>query len=392
LRQLLVAGEIAIAVVLLIGATLALRSFDRLLHKSLGFQPDHLVTLQIEFPKFRFADEQQAIAFVHQVLDGLRAVPGVAIASAGLVFPMSDEIAETTFETEATAADPNLGEQPALGNRVAPDFFRSLSIPILAGRDFTDADSKGSTPVFIVNEALARKYFGTIDVVGKRFSTRRESGRPRWGEIVGIVGNVREATPSVQTKPQVYAPFYQVRAATGVYLVVRSKGDPLSIVPALQERIWTVDKNQPIILIKTVKSQIAEVNAASGSEGFLLGIFAMLGFILAVVGVYGVMSYLASLQTRDIGIRVALGAARSQILGLLISQGIKLTLAGVLLGVLCGLALSRFMQSFLFEISPTDPLTFMSIAVLLSSVGLAACYIPARRATKVDPMISLRYE
>lgn len=392
LQRSLITGEVAIAAILLIGATLALRSLDRLLHQNLGFQPDHLVTFEIEFPKFRFASEGQAIAFVEQVLDRSRAVPGVIATSAGLVFPMSDEIAETTFETEATVADPNLGEQPALGNRVAPDFFRTLGIPMLAGRDFTRADTKGSRPVFIVNEALARKYFGSMDVIGKRLSTRRESGHPTWGEIVGVVGNVREATANGETKPQIYAPFFQIRNATAVYVVVRSNSDPLAVVPAVEERIWAVDKNQPIISIKTVKAQIAEVNGSRVSQSILLAVFAVLGCALALVGVYGVMSYLVSLQTRDIGIRIALGADRRQILGSVISQGMQLTLAGVLIGLVCGLVLTRFMQSLLFLISPTDPVTFASIAILLTIVALVACYIPARRATKVDPMISLRYE
>jgi predicted permease len=392
LRQLLVIGEVALAAILLIGATLAMRSFDRLLRQNLGFQPNHVVTLQIEFPKFRLANEQQAIAFVQQVLDGTRGIAGVTSASAGLVFPMSDEIAETTFETEATAADANLGEQPALGNRVAPDFFRSMGIPLLAGRDFTDADARGNSPVFIVNEALSRKYFGSLDIIGKRFSTRRESGHPAWGEIVGVVGNVREATPYAEPKPQIYAPFYQTRIATGVYLIVRTKADPLAIVPALQDRIWAVDKNQPIIAIKTVEAQIAEVNATNGAQGILLSIFSALGFILALVGVYGVMSYLVSLQTREIGIRMALGADRGQLLRSVIVHGLKLTLSGVMIGVISGLALTRFMSSILFGIRATDPLTFAAVAAVLTIVALAACYVPAKRATRVDPMIALRYE
>jgi predicted permease len=392
LRQLLVIGEIALAAILLIGATLAMRSFDRLLKQNLGFQPDHVVTLQIEFPKFRFANEQQAIAFVHQVLDGTRGVAGVRSASAGLVFPMSDEIAETTFETEATAANANLGEQPALGNRVAPDFFRSMGIPLLAGRDFTDADAKGNSLVFIVNEALARRYFGSIDVIGKRFSTRRESGHPTWGEIVGVAGNVREVTPRTEPKPKIYAPFYQTRIATGVYLIVRTKTDPLTIVPALQDRIWSIDKNQPIIAIKTVEAQIAEVNATSGAQSILLGIFGGFGFVLALTGVYGVMSYVVSLQTREIGIRMALGADHDQVLRSVMTHGLKLTLSGVIIGVLSGLALTRFMSSILFGISATDPLTFAGVATVLSIIALAACYVPARRATRVDPMIALRYE
>jgi predicted permease len=392
LRQSLVVGEIAVAAVLLIGASLAVRSFGHILQQNLGFQPDHLVTLQIEFPKFRFANEQQAISFVQQILGRIRSIPGVSSASSGLVFPLSDERGETTFQNEASVADPNPGEQPALGNRVAPDFFRSFGIPLLAGRDFTDADSKASLPVFIVNETLARKYFGSLDVIGKRLSTEKTSRGLVWGQIIGVVGNVREDPPASEPKSQIYAPFYQSRIATGVYLVVRSRPDPLTMIPTLQEGIWAVDKNQPIVAIKTVNAQISEVNSARGSQGFLLGIFGALGFLLALIGVYGVMSYLVSLQTHEIGIRMALGANRAQILRLVLSQGCKLTVTGVIIGVAASFALTRFMSTLLFGLSPTDPLTFSAVAVLLTAVALAATYIPAQRATRVDPLIALRYE
>ena len=392
LRQLLVVGELALAAILLIGTMLALRSFGHLLQLNLGFRPDHLVTLKIDFPKFRFATPDQAIVFVQQVLDGSRAISGVESVSAGLVFPLSDEVAETTFWTEASANDPNLDELPSLGNSVAPDFFQTLGIPLLAGRDFTNADAKGNSLVFIVDETLARNYFGTIDVVGKRFSTSKESGHPVWGQIIGVAGNVREAFPTADAKPQIYAPFYQTRLATGVYLVVRTKPDPMLIVPAIQDRVWAIDKNQPITSIETLDTRIAVVNAAPRSQTLLLGIFGGLGFVLALVGVYGVMSYLVSLQTREIGIRMALGAAPSQIFRLVIGHGMKLALSGVLLGVISGLALTRFMRSLLFGISSTDPLTFASVAALLALVALAACYIPARRATRVDPMVALRHE
>jgi len=392
LRQLLVVGELALAAVLLIGATLAVRSLGRLLQLSLGFRPDHVLTLKIDFPEFRFATPDQAIVFVQQILDGSRATFGVESASAGLVFPLSDEVAETTFQTEPSANDPNLEELPALGNRVAPDFFQTLGIPFLAGRDFTSADAKANSPVFIVDETLARKYFGTIDVVGKRFSTHKESGHPVWGQIIGVVGNVRETVPTEDAKPQIYAPFYQIRLATAVYLVVRTKPDPMLVVPAIEERIWAIDKNQPITAMETLNTRVAVVDDTPRSQTLLLGIFGGLGFLLALVGVYGVMSYLVSLQTREIGIRMALGATPREILRLVVGHGMKLTLAGVLLGVVCGLVLTRFMRSLLFGISPTDPMSFAGVAVSLTLVALAACYIPARRATRVDPMIALRYE
>jgi putative ABC transport system permease protein len=392
LRQLLVVGEVALAAVLLLGATLAVRSFGRLVSLDLGFRPDHLVTLKMDFPKFRFAKQEQAIAFVQQILDGTRAVPGVASASAGFVFPLSDEIAETAFETDKTAIGSPGARQTALANRVAPDFFRTLGIPLLAGRDFNSADTKGNTPVFVVNETLARKYFGSANVVGKRISTNKEAGHLVWGEIVGVAGNVREQDPGSESKPQVYSPFYQTQEATGAYLVVRTKSEPMMIVPAIEERIWAVDRSQPITTTETMDSRIAQVNASPRSQSLLLGIFGGLGFALALVGVYGVMSYVVSQRTREIGIRMALGAHPAKILRLVVVHGLKLTLMGVLIGVGCGLVLTRFLRSLLFGISASDPLTFVSVAVMLTLVALAACYIPARRAMSVDPMVALRYE
>jgi putative ABC transport system permease protein len=393
LRQALVVGEVALAVILVIGATLALQSFAQLLRSDPGFRPDHLVTMRIEFPEFRFAKPEQATDFVQQILDNARAVRGVEAASAGLVFPLGDSVSETKFRTEQFANDATSPDQMVRDNQVAPDFFRTLGIPLLAGRDFNHGDTRGGPRVFIVNEAFARKVFGTVDVVGKRLSNDKESGHFLWGEIVGIAGNVREARPDAEpVKPEIYTPFSQARIATGVFLVLRTEPDPLTIVSAIRDRIWTLDKNRPVSLIKTLDQQIAENYAAPKSQSVLLGVFGALGFLLALVGVYGVMSYLVSQQTREIGIRMALGAVPNSVLRLVISHGLKLALAGVAIGLATSLALTRFISSLLFGIRPSDPLTFAAVAISLTLVAVAACCIPARRAMRVDPMIALRHE
>jgi putative ABC transport system permease protein len=392
LRRLLAAGEVAVAAILLIGAALAVQSFARLLHAELGFRPEHIVTMRIEFPEFRFEKPEQGIAFVNQVLENSRSVPGVQAASAGLIFPLGDFIAETTFRTEKTASDPRLGEQMAVHNQIAPDFFRTFGIPLLAGRDFNGGDAKDRPPVFVINEVLARKYFGSVDVVGKRLSTRKVKGQIVWGQIVGVVGNVREARPAAEPKVEIYEPFSQARMATGIFLAVRTHADPLAIVPVIQDRVWSLDKNRPISMIKTVDQQIVEDFAAPRSQSLLLSIFSGLGFVLALVGVYGVISYIVSQQTREIGIRMALGAAPENILRAIITDGLKLTLAGVTIGLGASFGLTRFLRTLLFELSPTDPLTFATVAIALTLVAIAACYIPARRAMTVDPMIALRHE
>jgi predicted permease len=390
LRRTLVVGEVAFATILLIGATLAVRSFRQLLQMDLGFRPDHLVTLRLDFPKFRFSTSSQALTFVQQVLDSVRATPAVVSASAGMVFPMSDEVGETTFVTDATMNKPP--RQSALGNRVAPEFFHTVGIPLLAGREFTSVDSNDKAPVFIVNEILATRYFGTVNAVGKRLSNEASSGKPVWGQIIGVVGNVRRGSLRDDSKPELYVPFFQARDVAGVYLLVRGNTDSRSLVPILQDRIWSLDRTQPITSVATLDERITQVNASPRSQTLLLGTFATLGFLLALLGVYGVISYVVSLQTREIGVRVALGATPSQVQRLVLGFGMKLTIIGVIAGIACGFALSRFMSSLLFGISSSDPLTYAAVAILLTVIASAACYFPARRASRVDPMVALRYE
>lgn len=394
LRQMLVVAEVALAIVLLIGATLAIQNFARILRVNPGFRPDHLITMRIDFPEFRFAKAEQSTHFVQQVLESSRAIPGVEAASAGLVFPLGDAVSESTFETEQSKADEHAGQRMTRMNRVEPDFFRTFGIPLLAGRDFNSGDRKGNSPVFIVNEAFARKVFGSADVVGKRLSALREekTKHPVWGEIVGVVGNVRDLNPGGEAKPEIYGPLVQTRQTAGVFLVFRTKPDPLAIVAAIEDRIWSLDKDRPVTSIKTIEKQMEENSGTPRSQSVLLGIFGGLGFALAIVGVYGVMSYLVSQQTREIGIRMALGADREKVLRMVIVRGLKLTVSGVAIGVGVSLALTRFMSSQLAGVSTSDPVTFGGVAILLLLVALAACFIPARRAMRVDPMVALRYE
>src|SRR3984893_14074769 len=277
-------------------------------------------------------------------------------------------------------------------NRVEPDFFRTFGIPLLAGRDFNADDRKEKAPVFIVNEAFARKVFGSVDVVGKRLSALREKKEPVWGEILGGAGDVRDLDPGAEAKTEIYGRFVQTREAGGVFLIFRTKPDPLAIVSAIEDRIWALDKDRPVTSIKTIERQMEENIGAPRSQSVLLGIFGGLGFALAIVGVYGVMSYVVSQQTREIGIRMALGADRQKVLRMIIIHGLKLTLTGVVIGVGVSLALIRFLRSQLLGVSATDPVTFGGVAILLVVVAVAACFVPAQRAMRVDPMVVLRYE
>jgi putative ABC transport system permease protein len=222
--------------------------------------------------------------------------------------------------------------------------------------------------------------------------TRKEKGQPQWGEIVGVAGNVREVRPGAEQRVQIYEPFAQSRMISGIFLAVRTKADPLRIVPAIQDRVWAIDRNRPVVMIKTLEQQISEDFAQPRSQSLLLSLFSGLGFFLALIGVYGVMSYLVSQQTREIGIRMALGAESGTILRSVIGHGLKLTLAGVAIGLVVSFALTRFLSMLLFGISPTDPATFAGVPVVLTFVTIAASFIPARRATRVDPLAALRHE
>jgi putative ABC transport system permease protein len=392
LRRLLVVGEVALAVTLLVGAVLAIRNFARLMKTDFAFRPDRVVTLRIDFPKFRFATTDPAIVFVQQILDRVRPLEGVQAASAGVIFPLADEVAEYTFQIGDLAQKQSNAQETARFNTITPDYFRTIAVPLLAGREFNNGDTKATPSAFIINEALARKAFGTTDVVGKRFAMGRPSSESDWGQIVGVVAN--EPTPHLGgvSNLEIYTAFAQARAASGVYLAVRTKNDPLALVPVIEDRIWELDKNQPISSVKTAGQMISETNASPRSQSMLLGIFAALGVILALVGVYGVMSYLVTQQRREIAIRVALGAESGNIFKIIVSHGLKLTLAGVAAGLAISLALTRFVHAMFYGIRVYDPVTFAAVSVSLTLVAVAACIIPARRAMRVDPMTALRCE
>jgi putative ABC transport system permease protein len=391
LRQTLVVAEVALALTLVIGASLAVQSFSRMLHVDAGFRTDHLVTMRIEFPSFRFEKPEQGVHFTDQVLESTRALSGVEAASAGLVFPLGDFVAETNFTTD-TSADPKSPQKMVRNNRVEPDFFRTFGIPLLAGRDFTRSDTATNAQVFIVNQAFARKAFGTLDVLGRRISTGQEEGKFVWGTIIGLVGDVRDLEPGADRKPELYAPFSQTKQLDGIFLAFRTTPNPAAVIGAIQNRIWELDRNRPITSIKTIDQRIAENTAAPRSQSMLLAIFGALGLLLAVIGVYGVMSYLVTQQTREIGIRIALGADPQKILRMVIARSVKLSLVGVAIGLVASFALTRFLSSLLYNTSPTDPLTFATVGVALIAVAIAAAATPARRAMHIDPIRALRHD
>jgi putative ABC transport system permease protein len=392
-RRLLVVAEVALAVTLLVSATLAIRSFLHLMRVNLGFQPDSIVTMRLDFPKYRFEKDGEREAFARRVVEDVRGIEGIESASAGMAYPLGDMVAEGGYTTEQTLDVPLDQVPTARFNNVATDFFRTFGIPILKGRDFNATDTKAAK-TYIVNETLARKAFGTTDVVGKKFvmGGRRDNKPIEWGTIVGVVGNEGDARPDGDPLPVMYVPMTSDNGYSEMFLVVRSQQNAMALVPAIENRIWAINASQPIEDVNSEQQRLEVLNATPRAQSVLLGLFGVLGFVLALVGVYGVMSYLVTQQSREIAIRIALGAENGAIFRLVVGDGLKLALVGVVAGVCAALVVTRFMRTLIYGVSTTDPLTFGLVALTLTAVAVAACVIPARRAMQVDPNSALRAE
>jgi len=274
---------------------------------------------------------------------------------------------------------------------ISPNYFRAMGIPILIGRDFTEQDTEQSAPVAIISESMAARYFPGEDPIGKRIKRGSPTSDSAWPQIVGIAADVKHSALEKQARPHLYFPYSQ-SPFSYMALVVRATASPESLATSAREAVWAVDKDQRITNMKTMRQYLSEAVAAKRFNMTLLGVFASLAMILAAAGIYGVMSYSITQRTHEIGIRMALGAAQGDVLKLVVGQAMTLALVGVSTGLVASFALTRVMSSLLFGVTATDPLTFAAIPVLLTGVALAACFVPARRAMKVDPIIALRYE
>ena len=390
MRNLLVVSEIALALVLLIGAGLMIRSFARLQRVSPGFDPKNLVTMNISLPSQKYPENRQIKSFFDQLLERVRSLPGVEAVGGIDPLPLSAADGTTVFVVEG-GPPLDLGERPEVGERTAtPDYFHTMRIPLLKGRTFGDRDLEDAPRVVIINEALARRYWPNEEAIGKRLGFRR-SDPQRWHEIIGIVGNVKHRRLDADPKPELYFSSLQY-PGNFMALVARTTSDPVSAIAAIRNQILALDSDQPIFDIKTMDQRLSKSVAGSRFIMLLLGVFAALSMLLAAVGIYGLMAYTVSQRTHEIGIRMALGAEAADVINLVLRRGLKLVLAGVGIGVAGAIALTRLMESLLFEVSATDPLTFAVIPAILIGVALAACFVPARRATRIDPMVALRYE
>jgi putative ABC transport system permease protein len=390
-RGLFVVAEVALALVLLIGAGLLLKSFQKVQSLDPGFKPDHLLTMQVALPNTRYKEPQQVDAFFQQALEKIRTLSGVESTGISTAVPLGGSGSSGSYQIENRPTPP--GEMSPWGNRwfAGASYFQTVGIPLKKGRFFDERDVRDAPLVAIIDETMERKFWPDGDAVGKRISFQFNQGNPIWREIVGVVGHVKQRTLDGESPVQYYIPHRQI-PVNGVYLVTRTTGDPNTMAAAVRGAIQQIDPELPVFRVTTMERMVEDSMAQRRFAMTLFGIFAAVALVLASVGLYGVMSYSVSQRTNEIGIRMALGARVPDVLAMVVRQGMKLSLAGVAIGLVGAFALTRLMTTLLFNISPTDPLTFAAVAVLLVGVALAACYVPARRATKVDPMVALRYE
>lgn len=387
-RKLLVVAEVALSIVLLAGAGLMLNSFLRLKSVSPGFAPERILATELSLPSARYKERAQINTFYEQLIARVRNLPGVEAAGIGMSLPPNLLSISDTFTIEG--APPGESEPSSPLVVVSSGYFEALGIPLLAGRNFTETDRVDKPHVVIINETFARRYFAHESPLGKRMKTGGPE-RPNnpWMEIVGVVGDVKYAGLDVAAEPAYYEHYQQV-PWSGTYIVVRSSSEPRSLATSVRQAVWSLDKDLPIASVQTMEDLLSESVARPRFRTFVFLVLGTLAIVLAVTGIYGVISYLVSQRTREIGIRVALGAQRRTVLNLIIRQGMSLALVGTVIGLMAAFVLTRLMTGLLYEVEATDPLTFASITILLLLVSLAACWIPARRAAKVDPLVALR--
>ena len=387
LRSGLAVAEVAAALVLLVGAGLLVKSFLRLQRVETGLRPEGVLTMRVSLPPARYDTNEKSALFYREVLARVSALPGVESAGVINMLPLQRYGNNGEIEVEGRAPLPP-GRVPLTEYRMASaGYFKALGIPVLAGRVFEPSDEADSARPVVVSRELVRTFFPEGDALGKRV----RGGSGDWWTIVGVVGDVRQSGLTQPSRPELYFP-YTIGRPDGMTLVVRAASDPSETTGVVRREVQAVDPNQPVYNVRTMEEVIDNSISHLRLNMTLLTIFAGLATLLAVVGIYSVMSYLVTQHTREIGIRVALGAQPANILKLVLGQGLALTLVGVGLGALVAFGLTHLMTRFLYEIGGNDPLTYVTVSLLLIFVALVACYIPARRATKVDPLVALRYE
>ncbi len=387
LRNLLIVTEVALSLILLVGAGLLIKSFWRLQQVDPGFNPDNLLTMGMQLPVPKYAEARRREAFANAALERLAALPGVQSAAFINLPPFSRGMGLNVYKIEGKPDPVGIGDARLAGERaITPDYFRTLGIPLLQGRIFTVGDGADAPRVCIISQTFATRFFAGEKPLGRRLQMGGE-----WFSIVGVVGEVRHASLDAELTPHVYFPFGQDKQFNP-RIVLRTQNDPLSYVNAVRQQMQAVDSELPIYEVFTMNQLISQKGVQRSFNLLLLGTFAVVALLLAATGIYGVMSYATAQRANEIGIRMALGAGRGAVYQLILGQGMRVVGIGLLTGLLGAIALTRWMESMLFEVRATDPLTYIAIAAVLASAALLACFVPARRATKVDPMTALRHD
>jgi putative ABC transport system permease protein len=390
----LVVAEVAVAVPLLVGAGLMIQSFTRLQRVKLGFRPDHLITMHLDLSPKKFPDYRQRVVIDRRILEGVKNLPGVVSAGTTTNLPLTQFISYDAVFSVEEHPPANPSDVPITAHRaVSPDFLQTLGVTLVKGRLLNEQDRADSLPVVVISQELARQGWPGDDPIGKRIKRVSAGKTFPWLTVVGIVKDIKEDRFNFRiNRPAWYLPYEQVENTQPLDLVVRTESDPASMTAAIVEAVHAVDPDQPVSSVTTMQAHLAGVLVTDRFGAVLMGALAVLGLTLAIIGLYGVMAYSVSRQTGEIGLRVALGARPPDILKMVVGRGAKLIAIGLSLGLLGAFILTRFLSGSLYGTSPSDPFTFGLVSVVLTVVSLAACFIPARRATRVNPMVALRYE
>ena len=388
-RNIFVIAETALAIVLLIGAGLFIRSFARLQQVNVGFNPAQLLTAQIGLPRAQYAKPEQWISFYKQTLERMNALPGAQEAAVAVPLPLSDSYINLAFEIEGRSPHSKSDAPTTDFVAISPNYFHVMQVPLLRGREFSDADSESGPKVCAISSSLAQQLFPNENALGQRILIGYPANSAR--EIVGIVGDVKDSDLSARQSTQIYVPFVQ-NPFWAADIAVRVHGNPSALSGALREQIRAIDSALPVAEVRPMAEVIGSSIAQPRFRTTLLSLFGAAALLLAAIGIYCVLAYTVAQQTREIGIRIALGANPGKVLRLVLGRGLRLAGFGTAIGILAALMLTQLLNSLLFGVSATDPVTFAAVAGLLLGVALLACYVPARRAMRVDPMVALRYE
>ena len=390
LRGSLVVLEMALSLVLLVGAGLLVRSFLSLVKTNAGFDPRNLLTMNLILPSAKYKEEPQRATFYSDLVNRVKTLPGVESAAAVNYLPLGGANSSDTYLIEGVPEAANGQEFIGRYRVCTPDYFHTMGITVMKGRAFNEQDKAGALPVVIINDTFARRHWPDQDPIGKRVRFYGPIERAPWMQVVGVIQDVKHEL-NIPVTPEFYLPHAQ-DSWNGMVLLAKTSADPASMAAAIRQQVWAIDKDQPVFDVRTMEEVRSISVAVYSFSSVTLGIFAGVALLLAAVGIYGVMAFVVTQQTHDIGVRMALGARSRDVLKLVVMNGMKLALIGVAIGLVGAWGLSRFMKTLLFGVGATDLLTFSVVSMCLLFAALLACYLPARRATKVDPLVALRYE